>query len=506
MDKFSRLFYDYTDGEYDYLRVKNIDVNTESKVANAYLYVREDKYDHFDNAVIKRLREFFGEIVPGYRFNFFFERLLVSADLVHRRVVEYISVNYPFVAANIVADTIDVEVTGNRIECRVYMPQYILQYATERHFVEDLKEDLADAFIMPADVKVELTDVVVEESEAVDSGRTFTAVPVDNIKYLCGVKSDYSRMPTMLSYVRQEAERTAVCGDMSDMRQKVYEPEAPREGEKQRRFYKYHYTFTLNDGTDNIRVLFNTNDEKCPLATITQGQFMVRGRVFFNERTQSFNVFAKTVYSCTIDKQKLDEILKPLPVPDAYRIEPVAVAEEIRPMQLTLGLEGEGVVSQKRLAGEHVFLYLRSTAKDKIIPYELAAIRTDKGKPYSLYHTYIYAGDLLQIDADIKTAVATAPRISDVVPDIIKFCEGATVVCFQLDQTQKYLVDIAKALRYAFSCEWNDADGLLKKGKETLSFAKACRAKHIAVHNDGAVDMAHALYELFLQEKGIGQA
>ena len=37
MDKFSSLFYTYTDGKYDYLRIKNVDVNTEARTANVSL-------------------------------------------------------------------------------------------------------------------------------------------------------------------------------------------------------------------------------------------------------------------------------------------------------------------------------------------------------------------------------------------------------------------------------------------------------------------------------------
>lgn len=504
MDKFSRLFYKYTDGKYDYLRIKNVDVNTEARAANVYVYLREDKYDDFDNALIKELRAFFSEIVPKYTFYFHFERLLVSADLAHRRLTEYVMVNYPFIAANIVFDTVDVVVTHDCIECTVYLPDYIMQYAKERDFAKRVEEDLGDDFIMPVKVNLELTDVVVEESQVDKTKHAYSVVPVDGIKYLCGVKSEYSRMPTMLSMVNQPMERVAVCGDMSDMRLKTYEPEEPKEGEEsKRRFYKYHYTFNLADGTDNIRVLFNTNDDKCPLKDVTDGQFMVRGRVFYNERTQSYNVFAKTVYRCVIDKAKLEDMLKPLPVPDTYSIQPVEVHEVEKPVQLAIGLEDEPG-GPKRLAGNHVFLYMRSAAKDKLVPYELCAFKTEGGKPTLAYTTYVYCADLLSIDVAIKSSVSTAPRISDVVPDLVKFFDGCTVVCFRLEKVQHYLVDIAKALRYVFTCDWSDADSLLKKGKETFTFAKMCRTKQITIDGEDAAANARALYELFLSEKGIG--
>ena len=505
MDKFSSLFYTYTDGKYDYLRIKSVDVNTEARTANVYIYVRDDKYDNFDNAVIKELRSFFGEIVKKYTFNFFFERLLVSADLVHRALTEYINTTFPFVAANILFDTIDVFVTADAIECTVYMPDSIRQYAKECGFVDSVEHHLTDAFIMPAKMKIEITDYLVEEDSTENTQRLFTVVPVDEIKYLCGVKSEYSRLPSMMRYVKQAAERVAVCGDMSDMRVKIYEQEPPKEGEEsRRRFYKYHYTFVLSDGTEQMRVLFNTNDEKCPLKNITDGQFMVRGRVFYNERTESFNVFAKTVYRCSIDKARLADMLKPLPPPDTYRIQPQPVEEAPRAVQMTLGLLGDDGPHDKRLPGEYVFLYLRSLAKDKVVPYELCALRVKDAKPIEQYTTYIYTADLLEIDVSIKASVSTAPRISDIVPDLVKFFEGVTVVSLQLEKVQAYLGDIAKALRYVFACDWSDGNLLLKKGKETLPFVKACRQKRIEIENDSAASYAKALFELYLAEKGIG--
>lgn len=504
MDRFSSLFYAFTEGKYDYLRIKNVDVNTETRTANVYIYVRDDKYENFDNAVIKDLRAFFGQIVKKVTFNFHFERLLVSADLVQRRLTEYVAVTFPFIAANVMMDTVDVQVTSDRIECTVYMPQSIKQYAEERGFVRAVETDLTDAFIMPAKVEIEVTDAVVEEEQADNSSALFTVVPVADIKYLCGVKSEYSRLPLMIHYVRQAQERAAVCGELSDIRVKEYEPQEPKEGEEtKRRFYKYHYTFVLNDGTDSMRVLYNTNDEKCPLQSVTDGQFLVRGRVFYNERTESFNVFAKTVYRCTIDKAKVAELLKPLPPPARYRVEPQAVEDSTELVQLSFAMDGEtgGV---KRLQGEHVFLYVRSLSKDKLQPYELCALHTVGGKPVDRYTTYVYQSDLLEIDVAIKSAVAIAPRISDLVPDLVKYFEGKTVVTLHLEKTQRYLAEIAEALRYAFDCDWADADMLLKKGKETLTFAKACRARHVEIASDSAYSHAKALFELYLAEKGIG--
>ena len=504
MDKFSSLFYTYTNGKYDYLRIKSVDVNTDARTANVYIYVREDKYDNFDNAVIKELRAFFGEFVKKYTFNFFFERLLVSADLVHRALSEYINTTFPFVAANILFDTIDVFVSPTQIECTVYMPDSIRQYAKECGFVAAVEAHLTDAFIMPAKLTIEITDYVVEEDNTDNAQRLYTVVPVDDIKYLCGVKSEYSRMPSMMRYIKQAADRVAVCGDMSEMRVKTYEEEPPKEGEEsRRRFYKYHYTFMLSDGTESLRVLFNTNDEKCPLKNVTEGQFMVRGRVFLNERTGAFNVFAKTVYRCAIDKERLAEMLKPLPPPEHYRILPEKVEVAPKTVQMTLGFDDEQP-REKRLPGEYVFLYLRSTSKDKLVPYELCALRVKDAKPVEQYTTYIYTADLLAIDVAVKASVSTAPRISDIVPDLVKFTQGSTVVSLQLDKVQPYLSDIAKALRYVFVCDWTDGNLLLKKGKETLSFAKACRQKQIEIESDGAEACAKALFELYLTEKGVG--
>lgn len=503
MDKFSRLFYLYSEGKYDYLRIKNVDVNTEARTANVYVYVREDKYEHFDNSVIHVLRAFFRDAVPNYKFSFNFERLLVSADIVHRHLIEFVSVNFPFIAANIVFDTVDVEIVGDVIQITFYMPTRILDYAKERGFAEAIEGEMADAFIMQAKVDVQLTDTVVEENEADEGNRMITSVPVIDIHYLCGVRSDYSRMPTMISYVRQPAERTAICGNVGDMKCKEYEERPVAEGEQKRRFYKYHYTFNLNDGTEEMRVLFNTNDEKCPLKDIASGQLMVRGRVFYNERTQSMNMFAKTVYRCRINQEQLEQALKPLPVPEFYRKEPVPVVVS-ETTQMRMGFIEEER-PQKHLVGQHVFLYFRVVpAKDALLPYELCAIRTDNGKPTLRYHSYVYLADVLQVDVSLKSLVTSAPRMAEIVPDLVKFFDGATVVSLNMDKVQGMLVEMAKALRYVFGCEWWDATQLTKKGKEQFTFAKACRNHQVAIASESAEDMAKALLDLYLCEKGVG--
>lgn len=505
MDKFSTLFNAYTGGEYDYLRIKSVDINTESKTAVVNIFVREDKYDNFDNSVIKLLRRFFGEFAKGYTFSFNFERLLVSADLVHRELVEFVTVHYPFVAANIVLDNVDVTVEGDRIHCTMYMPQSILQYANERGFAAKLEEQLSDAFIMHADVKSEVTDVLVEEDEADAAVPLNTVVPVSDVRYLCGVRSEFSRNPAMLSTVNHAVERIALCGIVGDMRCKIYEePKENAVEDKSRRFYKYHYTFTLNDTTESIRVLFNTNDEQCPLKDVTSGQFMVRGRVFYNERTQSFNVFAKTVYTCRINLTLLAELRKPLPIPESYKYPPKAVEVIAKPVQMTLSLDGMDTGGEKHLVGSHVFLYLRSTQKDNIVPYEIAAVRTENGVPTLCYRSYVYTADVLSVAVELKASVTTAPRMADLVPDLVKFTEGASLVTLALAEVRPYLEEIAKVLRYAFACDWWDANALLKKGKETMSFVRAAKQHGVSPRSDAAEDMAYCLYELYLSEKGVG--
>lgn len=499
MDKFSQLFAIYTDNQYDYLRVQKVEVVESAHTANVFFWVREDVYDNgLDKSLVKDLQSFFKKLFRNYTFRFNFDKLLVSQDLVRLYLAEHLPAAYPFVAANIVMDSIEISV-GQRIDIALYLPPLIMQYAQDGHLATELAKETGDHFLMPCHVVLQPTDTVITEQEA-KANRTVlpTSIPVEDVAYCCGTRVEIGKSPTMIKCLTSAADYVVACGDVRDYALREFEK--PREGEDARRFRRYHYSFVLDDGTGHVKVLFNSKERCIRLETGKDGSLLVRGRAFVNERSGEVNIYAKTIYLCRYDRNYVQQLLRPLPVPESYKRQPSPVPCKENWVQLSLeGFEQQRV---KQLVGTYVFVWIKSAVKDKLSPYELSCIRTEEGRPVDQFTTFVFNKELINVEVENKAKVTAAPRMGDLIPDLVKFFYKSTVVAKDIDALQEWLKPMAAAMRYAFECDFADADLLLGKGKKAMTWAQALKAHNVVCEGDSAFDKAYALYQLYLDCKG----
>ena len=498
MDKFSQLFYQYTEGECDYLRIKNVELAESTMTANIHVYVREDKYDNFDNKVIKQLDKFFKAIVKQYTIKFFFERLVVSEAVVREELVQYLLVTYPFVASNLRTETIVVEVEED-VVTTLFLPERVMEYAKHNVFQKQVEDYLSDRFMTSAKVCLELTDDVVEESEIAKAPILSNRVRVADAHYLAGTKSPEPSSATLLETVKDPQESIFVMGKVSNFEMKKFDAQRPEDAAKKRTFFPFRYTFGLDDTTGKIRVTFNSKLEVDALKTPPEF-LVVRGRVFYSEGRGEYAVYAKTLYTGKVDFDVLAESRKPLPPPAEYRVEPKPASVKVQVRQLRLDEEEP---PQKTIPGTVVFAYVKSVSKTNLSPYEMSFIKVKDGVPVSHYTTYVYLRDVLGIDARFKSYVSTAPRLGDITPDLVKYLHHELVVAVDAPSLQNLLLSTAKTLRYQLDCEFWDAAQLGKKGKEKLSLDKMFSAHHIVLDDDTAYEYAYGLYRLYLEMKGV---
>ena len=509
MDKFTSLFYQFTDGACDYLRIKNVELVEATQVANVHMLVREDKYDNFDNKIIKQLEKFFKAIVKTYKVNFSFERLVVSEAIVREELIQQLLSTFPFVASNILLDTIEVEVDED-IHVTIYMPERVSDYAKDNDFAAKVAEFVQDRFMCKSFVNVELTDERVEETSLSTQPTLSNRIRATEVKYLAGTKSPEPSSATLIEGIKEKADNILVLGtvrnwQLTDYKKKQQEDEAngrhyevSPELAKKRERYPYRYSFTLDDTTGSIRVMFNAKE---PLKSLDPAPTMVivRGRVFYSEGRGDYNVSARTIYSCKADFEALKEARKPLPVPDTYRTEPLPVEVKERVMQMRLDDED---FAPKRVLGTVVFGWVKSISNTKLIPYEMSFVKVEDGKPTCHYTTYVFNRDVLSIDARHKSYVTTAPRLGDIVPDLVKFLDKTLVVVFDANSLQALLSETAKPLRLKLEAEFWDANQLVKKSKDKTSFDKVLSQHGIIPQDDTSYEYAYSLYELYLDVKG----
>lgn len=497
MDKFSALFYEYTEGACDYLRIKNVELISSSMTANVHIFVREDMYDNFDNKVIKQLQQFFRSIVKQYKVNFTFERLIVSESVVREELMQFLLGNFPFVTSNIRLDSIELELDED-IHVTLFLPTRVMKYALDNDFVNKVSEYLTDRFMCKAHINMELTDEIIEESESATSPTIARRIRCTDVKYLVGTRSPEPSTATLLEFVKEAQDNILVLGTVRNVQEKHYETQRAEDVKNKRTFYPYRYIITLDDTTDTIKVIYKAKESLAVLKT-PPPVLVVRGRVFYSEDRGEYAVFAKTIYSCNVDFQALKESRKPLPVPAQYRYQPLPVTVKERMTQMSLD---EEIAPAKTLVGNIVFAWAMSTSTDGLVPYEISFLKVKDGVPTDHYTSYVFCRDVLAVDTRFKAYVSSAPRLGELTPDIVKFLDKSLVVAFDATTLQTLLTDAAKALHYKLDAEFWDASQLNKKIKDKESFLKQLAPYNIVPEDDTAYEYAYSLYLLYLEIKG----
>lgn len=505
MKDFSKMLQSKYGDKYNYLRVKTAEVYKQSKRINLTLYVPEDVFDYeFETDDIVNIKAALNDAVNGegntkngFKFNLFFEKIYYDEALVRSAVIDYIKANFPYVGANIDFERMGL-IHNEILYLEFAIQSSVYDYAVKSGFEAALKQYLENRFYL----KCELEYEIVEEVFAPPAEENISAVrsvfiPISNINKLCGRDELKGASPKHISVISKAGDNIAICGKVESIECKIWDENKAVVGKK---FFKYHYSFVIDDTSGKMRVLFNTNDEKCPLASITpDSELVIRGRVFYKEETGKFIMFAKGIARCKIDFETVKEQLAPLPPPEEYKNKPY-IYDNKNGQQLQFDfIENKKRETQNIDAVALHFLSIPK-ANDEII-YEIACVKIREGVLSEIYHTFLKAPTDDKMSFEAKARTVTAPRIASVVPDLVKFTSGMVIVAIDAFGKLKRLNDIALPLRYVFHNELKEITTFGKKFKKDGGFLASCREAGINIAvNASALEYAEAIAKLYLKQ------
>ena len=425
MDDFIVRFNEFTNNKYSYLRVKRVDLFKSERKACIYFYVPEKIYERgFDNTVQKELGKFCQKVAKNLHCEFYFERLIISEKQCKESVKEYCLERYPFLTSSISSDCLKIEI-GDSIKMSLTVEKDVFAVIENGDFAEKLITFVQESYILP----VELTFNVVEngeikiENEKEFAVKTKKTVPIKKFEYLCGVNSASVNYPLFIDSIKRASDNASVCGIVDDW----FFKENKEEENDKKYFKKYSYRFVLNDLTEKITVYFSTNDEKCPLKNYGVGkELFARGKIVYSVHSGKYVMYAKSVYVCELDVEKIKEAIKPLPPPE-------------RLSKAARKYEGGDFLQEQRLEDldkefkpkefDAVFFAYNSLSQKTFSPWEITMLSFEKGKCTEVYETFVKVSNLDSIDPEFKGKVNVAKRLSDVVPDILCFTKGKSFIC-----------------------------------------------------------------------------
>ena len=439
--------------KYAYLRIGKVDISTSDKRANIIFLMPEEVFDYSFNsqdveAIVTAVKETLGN---AFKVNCKFEKIILSEEIFKNALIEYMEKYFPLIAANIDYSGIKIGLGETATIC-MSVPENIHKYMPTVSFEERIRAFAQERFVLSVKFAFDIVpdEIRTKAFEANQANRYGRTVQVTDKRILFGRENELSIPAVHISTLRGDGQDVACCGKVKFLKYNIRDESKRVPGKK---FYKNYYTFSISDTTGHLNVFINLDGE-VPL--LKDGEDVIcRGRVNLRDDMSSFGMYARAVALCTIPYEIIREQTKPLAPPDRYSILVPKPYEEVVYSQLTIGMDDRS---------SEVAAYLDSTVTVAIrtikterayVPYEVAMCFV-KGKSIVEYvHTF------LKVNFTEKSERAqyanskgyASPRFSSVIPDLVKFAEGKTLVAVNPQFVIDLLNGTAKPLRYVFSNE-----------------------------------------------------
>lgn len=499
MDKFLKQFDEFTSGKYPYLRIKKVELYEFERKASIHFMIPENKYECFDNNIIKDLNRFMQKIAKGYSSEFYFERIVLTENLVLEHIKGFLDSEYPFISASITDNCISVSITSE-INILLTLEEDVYNVACKSELSKKLILSVEDTFAQVCLLTYKVVEKGVlglkERSEARSLSKK--KVPIINWKYLLGIRSNYQLEPVFIDSISKPQDNACICGNVVEVRKNEYE----KKPDSQFKYYRYFYRIRINDHTGEMVVSYKTNDDKCPLDGIKQGCALAfRGRIVYSEKTDSLTMYAKSIYRCILDNQRIVEDLKPLPPPEElkYPSKPYCGNDFYVAQTFDDILNG----TNKTLDFNGVFFAYRNAQKKRFSPWSITMLKFEKGACKEVYSTFVKVYDTEEIDSEFKGKVTKAPRLVELIPDILCFTKDRLFVCQDAINVIKELQALAKPQRYSFEPEFIEANkiGVGKGFKGEADLIKNLKDHSIVVEGEDSYPLAIAMAKLYLKTK-----
>ncbi|MBE5731494.1 MAG: hypothetical protein E7353_00535 [Clostridiales bacterium] len=435
-----RKFNELTNGEFDYIKLTEVNVYVKSQRIEVYLIYPEEKRSDVISATKKIILTIKSIINSQADIDVILTMSHFDLEFFKKDFIEFFKV-YPSISALINVNNLSSTKNNNEVEVRLKLPETACEYIKDKGVDKALNEFLYNSYcenirfyfdpIEEIKEKDEIDEFLEEVNEPEitlvlerPDGRYITPENVE--EFIGNIIYDKA---TYACDVPNLKETAVVCGEIynwQELRRK------PKEGETEG---KPFYKFTLKDYTGEVKCLIfprSNNIEKINMLKNGK-QVVVRGDIkestFKGETTH--DIFVRDLSLCTLPSdftenkfvhvvEKEYKTVFPKPYVELEQVNLFAPDKEVAPYLkgktfVVFDLESTGL----------------SPTFDKII--EIAAFKIVDGVIKEDFSTFVNPGiaipqritDLTSITDD---DVANAPTIEEVLPDFQKFADGSILV------------------------------------------------------------------------------
>ena len=437
--------------QYKYLRLGTVKIT--GKKLNVTLLVPEDVFDYrlktedihnIQDAIVKAIGE-------GYSVYCHFEKIVLTMENVRSALAEYLAKYFPLVAANLDFSAIKIDLTEG-LSLSFTVQQNIRDYMLKVGFDEKVKDFFSQKYCVNASLDynvVEDAEVTFNNAPAMDSGRYGKSVSVTDKTLLIGKLSDLHSPAVHISTLRGEGEDVVCCGRISYLSFKTRD-ESKKDTYK--KFFKHYYTFSISDTTGHLNVFVNTDDE---FGALQNGAEVVcKGRVNSREDSMYYSMYVKSLALCKVPFSTIAEQTKPLDPPENYSVLFPKEYQEVTYDQIGFDFMGDRNRKKINPTANGIAIAVRSIKTERaVVPYEVAMCSIESGKITEYLHTFLRVSFAENSErAEYANRMGyTSPRLSTVIPDLIKFTANKLVIGVNPTLALDLFNTVAKPLRYSFN-------------------------------------------------------
>lgn len=448
-----KILQDEYDGKYSYLRLGKVDISPQERRANVVFLMPEDVFDyHFNATDTENVKEVVKKALGG-TFTVYckFEKIVVSEENFKSALIEHMEKYFPLVSANLDFSAIRVRI-DEKIRLEIPVADNLKNYMDTVDFENRIKRFVSEKFASDAEITFEIlpddAEVKIETKTAQRYGKS---VQVSDKKILFGKESELLAPAIHISTLKGEGQDVVCCGKVAFLKYYTRDESKRVEGKK---FFSHYYTFSISDTTGHLNVFVNIDGE---MPLLQNGVDVVcRGRVNSRDDKSSLSMYARSIALCTVPYALIHEQTKPLAPPERYSVlEPKPYEEEVY-SQIRFDVGEETTEFSHVSVPPTVTAAMRAIKTERAyVPYEIAMCFIEGNKIVEYVHTFLKVGFTEKTErAEYANSRGYAsPRLSTVIPDLIKFSFGKTIVAANPQFLLDVLNQTAKPLRYLFANE-----------------------------------------------------
>lgn len=425
------------------------------------------------------------------------KKIVSNDQLINAEIFKYLNENYPSVSIFLKQTDIICSVVGDVVKYVLRLSEDGAEYIKRNGAILKLNDYLSRKFCSEFAGSTEVKQA--EESISLLSEEVFVGelkkIEHRTIKVLDIVTIDDPTIGDTALYIEDALSgEVTVCGIVTDII------------EKETKNRKPYLIIHLDDTTGRTSgVYFSKKSTYHKIKEITVGEAIIaRGNIGEYNGRKSFT-FDK-INRCTFPK---DFVKK-----DRYKKQPPKNYKTIFPapantIKITSVFEDQTTLPMELTDKEYVVFDLETTGLDVMSNgiTEIGAVKIINGKIVEQFTTlvkpdYRITEEIVKITGITEEMVKDAPKISTVIPDFMKFIQGAVLVAHNADFDVKFLKRFAGAEEYEVK---NKIIDTIEIARSTLPFLKKHDLHSVADHfgiafrHHRALSDAYATAEAFIE-------